>query len=418
MRIIQEGCTVQASSHQQDSVLKEPWVHQYSRVLDKQQSLAIQAWASEELAKSNIAEVPREQLIGISPLFAIPKSNGGWRVIHDLTTLNKRCQDKPFTMESIATVRKLWSNKKWGCTLDLKDAFRHLQVAPQHQNLFGFQIPTVTGETKYYKHTALPFGWKQSPFYWNMMAQAMAFRLRSNGLTVVVYVDDVLVMANTQEEAQAAIELTVTLIEQMGITINKSKSVLKPAQVIKYLGYVINLKNKTVTITLEKRLAIRHMAARELKALYTTKLRMSKLIGVLQGAREALPWINPMTSTIYRWFFTIRQQSWTEPVNSWGSCSRELRYWASLKSWQTTTKHQEDESMEHIVAVSDASTTGWGLRVTSVDTGKVIIHAEDTWKEQDYRQHSTAKELRAMLLGAQQLAYIVKRGATITYQIV
>lgn len=54
-----------------------------------------------------------------------------------LVKLNDHIADQPFRMEGPEAVFDLWGGREWGMTLDLRDAFRHLAIAPEDQAWFG-----------------------------------------------------------------------------------------------------------------------------------------------------------------------------------------------------------------------------------------------------------------------------------------
>lgn len=102
LNIITTGCPVWSDiPHSQ---LFKPWCHTYQREHTVTEKRTISAWAQEEVAAGNLAEVRRQDLVGISPVFTIPKASGGFRIVHDLKLLNQRCAIKTFKMNSIKTV--------------------------------------------------------------------------------------------------------------------------------------------------------------------------------------------------------------------------------------------------------------------------------------------------------------------------
>ena len=57
---------------------------------------------------------------------------------------------------------------------DIKDAFRNIPIAPQHQWLLGFQW-----EDQYYVERCLPFGLATAPFIFNLFAEGLHWILQS-----------------------------------------------------------------------------------------------------------------------------------------------------------------------------------------------------------------------------------------------
>lgn len=179
----------------------------------------------------------------------------------------------------------------------------------------------------------------------------------SIGLVVVIYVDDIIILATSEEEATTHLMIARQCMAQLGIQVNEKKSMAKPSHILTYLGYILDLKKKTITISNKKRYSIRHLAARELQSQFTTKKRLAKLLGVLQGSRDALPCLNPMSARLYRLLYNKQAIGWTVPFACWESCRPELVYWANLKQWQSINYPSQSQSPD-IVVYSDASATG------------------------------------------------------------
>jgi hypothetical protein len=380
---------------------------------------AVDKWLDQELRAGNIKKTVRQELQVVLPIFTVPKkAPGEFRVVHNLKQFNAFCQHKPFKLSSVKLIREAWIEREWGFTLDLKDAFRHLHIKPEYQSMFGFSVPRKNGVVEYYCQVALPFGWNLSPYYWNLVTQAIQIMMHQRGLLATIYVDDIAILCRSEEEGTQHAAIARQILQQMGIAVNEAKSAMKPAHVIHFLGYVIDLQSKTITISQQKRFRIRHLAARELKAQITTRARIARLIGTIQGAREALQFINPQTSLLYRFLYTNRDQPWNTPLQVWSSMSRELRYWAALRAWQANRSYQspKDTNQRSIVVYSDASVTGYGLQAREETTQKIICHLEEQWTMRErLENHSTEKELQTINRGLQMLSEVVPRGARVVW---
>ena len=77
--------------------------------------------------------------------------------------------------------------------------------------------------------------------------------LREIGYLSVVDVDDSHLQGETFEECLQNITETVKLLQSLGFTIHPEKSVLKPIQKLKFLGFALNSKTITLTLTETKK---------------------------------------------------------------------------------------------------------------------------------------------------------------------
>ncbi|KAJ5894645.1 hypothetical protein N7495_006336 [Penicillium taxi] len=119
----------------------------------------------------------------ISPLGLVPKSNGEWRRIHDLSWppghgLNQGIPDSWSAIEYIIidAIYEQIIQAGPGCTIikrDIKDAFRIIPVAKDNQHLLAFQWNDFT-----YIECCLPFGLATAPFLFNLFAEALHWILQ------------------------------------------------------------------------------------------------------------------------------------------------------------------------------------------------------------------------------------------------
>ena len=377
----------------------------------EEESNVIQEWLTEEL-KAGTVERVRYRPKGVSPVFIIPKKDGeSYRVIHDLRFLNAHTRPASFRMDNLSRFQTSLSQYRFGTTLDLKDAFRHVRIRTEYRGLFGFQF-----QGQYYQQCCLPFGWRASPRLWNKIASAITDEASRRGITMIMYVDDIAVLAMTAQECKRATDELLALLKELGMIVNLKKSKTEPAQAIRFLGYVLKLEEGAFMLEKEKIRAIRQAAARELMATWTTRARMARLIGMLQGARLALPYLNVKTAYIYRFALKNSYRGWRESLPRWQQIRWDLLYWARLKQWQATQRYREGEQRSVVSVVSDASGTGHGLELSK--GGKLIATVSEAWNEEQMGMHSTAKEATAVKIGLQRLASgrLIEKGAMIIWR--
>ena len=111
-----------------------------------------------------------------SPLGLVPKKDGGFRRIHDLSfprrlSVNDHIEDDFSTLQYVRIeeiLQQVLTAGRHSIILkrDIKDAFRNIPVAPQVQWLLGFRW-----EGQFYKETCLPFGLAIGPFIFNLFAE-------------------------------------------------------------------------------------------------------------------------------------------------------------------------------------------------------------------------------------------------------
>ena len=97
----------------------------------------------------------------------------------------------------------------------------------------------MTGQA--YEFNCLPFGLSSAPWVFTKTLKPVAAALlREMGVCMIVYIDDVLILAETKEKAQEQAKALVYLLECLGFIINKKKSELTPAQIMDFLGLTVD----------------------------------------------------------------------------------------------------------------------------------------------------------------------------------
>lgn len=132
----------------------------------------------DDLAFGRVKEVQPIPPFICSPLGLVPKHDGGWRRIHHLShppgePVNDHIPDSAGELRytRFQEVLKLVTSAGRNCVIlkrDVKDAFRNVPVAPQHQWLLGFRWGG-----NFYKETCLLFGLATAPFIFNLFAEAL-----------------------------------------------------------------------------------------------------------------------------------------------------------------------------------------------------------------------------------------------------
>ena len=168
-----------------------------------------------------------------SPLGLVPKHDGGWRRIHDLSfppgnSVNDGIPQEWGSLEYTTFDEAVDALLQQGpgailVKRDLKDAFRHIPVATSDQWLLGFQC-----DESYWKERYLPFGLRTSPFLFDLFARALNWILIAvlGWSFVLHYLDDFFAILPPQADAEAYCRNFDAVCNQLGLVINHSKDVM------------------------------------------------------------------------------------------------------------------------------------------------------------------------------------------------
>ncbi len=134
----------------------------------------------------------------------------------------------------------------WFMSLDLKDAYFHIQVAPHHRRLLRFTFKGVA-----FQYKVLSFGLPLAPSTFTRCMDAAFSHLRQMGIRILNYLDDWLIPAQSQVVLTSHKTLLLSHLDCLGLRVNYAKSILSPSQWVSFLGTVIDSVQMTATVSAE-----------------------------------------------------------------------------------------------------------------------------------------------------------------------
>ncbi len=169
-----------------------------------------------------------------SPYIIVPKKSSGLRPILGLRILNWAFHKPPFKM--------LMQNRVFGCirpqvrsaAFDLKDSYFHVSILPCHRPFLRFASLCLIRTS--ISVQVLPFGLSLSPHVFTKVAEAALVPLREQGVRILNYLDDWLILAQSQAQLCEHRDLVLSHLSQLGLRVNWEKSKLLPMQRIAFLG--------------------------------------------------------------------------------------------------------------------------------------------------------------------------------------
>ena len=111
--------------------------------------------------------------------------------------------------------------------IDLKEAYLTVPIWKGHQ-----QFPRFLWKGTQWEFACLPFGIASAPRVFTKILKPIIGLLRKRGIRPIIYLDDFLLMAYTEETLTYHVTWTVTLLEMLGFVVNYQKSQLNPTPTI------------------------------------------------------------------------------------------------------------------------------------------------------------------------------------------
>src|SRR4051794_10352144 len=225
-KVIQEGLKLEFWDLPRDSNNREK--KEFLKTTEEKE--LIEKEITEFLQKGAIEETTETENLFISNLFVIKQKQGKKRAVLDARRLNRHIRYAHFKMENIGILRKAIQKNDWTVKIDIKDAYLHV---PMHADSKRFLAFRWKGKT--YQFKAMPFGISSAPRVFTKLIRAALAPLRKQGIRILAYLDDFLLMASTKAEAEKQARLVKKHLEMLGFILNDLKCIWEPAQQQEFL---------------------------------------------------------------------------------------------------------------------------------------------------------------------------------------
>ena len=301
----------------------------------------------------------------------------------DLSALNQFIETEHFKMENLVTLKSLLNKGDYMINLDLTDAYLTVPMHPDSRKFLRFLLGDKT-----YEFTAMPFGLNVAPRLFTKMMKPVVASLRSQGVRLIIYLDNILIIASSIETLNRHKTLAISLLECLGFLINYEKSNLTPSQQIVFLGMLVDSASMQFILPEQKAVQIQKECRLLLNTNRPTIRHLSRVLGLLEACRPAV-WSAPLH---YRQLQTLqinalqRWANYNAPVDLTPSAKSDLSWWVT--ALQTPQGSPTVPPIADLTISSDASKQGWGASCGSQRTGGL-------WSEKESQDHINVLELRA-----------------------
>ena len=162
-----------------------------------------------------------------SNMVIVEKKNGQLRICIDPQDVNSDILQENYTIPSFESISAQLAGKKFFTVLDLKEGFWQIALSRAASEICTFN--TTFGCYR------LPYGIKISP----EVFQKYNERNFANIPNVTVFIDDILIAADTEDQHDELLQQVVNRARKMNIKFNKDKIQYKVKEV-RYLGKIIS----------------------------------------------------------------------------------------------------------------------------------------------------------------------------------
>ena len=322
------------------------------------------------------------------PLLPVVRAKDRWRfIVHGMAykvrlcmdfkagKLNEKLVDLPFRYWGLDAVAENVQQGDWLAVIDISNFYLRLPAGRNLRKVQWFQDPSSyascthnnermkESKLRFRQILSVAFGLKSAPAYASMVSAELVRIFKSFGINVAgVYLDDILIRAESKEKCEQAIALACKIAADLGLPINdKTVGPCAPSTGIVYLGILIKTDHCTMAMTEEHR-------AYTLDRLHEIISQRRASVKQLETLGGLLSWVSyvhvpgrPRRNFVFRELTRMRQRAESK-VTVRGDLMRQLRWWQnSLRSSKLPSSYFWNRQPNTPLLCSDASgEDGWG----------------------------------------------------------
>ena len=335
-------------------------------------------------------ELERLQKVGVispvqfsdwaAPIVPVVKSDGGIRICGDYSvTVNAVSKLDSYPLPRVEDLFTAMSGGKLFTKLDLSHAYQQLLLDAESR-----KYTTINTTKGLFQYQRLPFGVSSAPAIFQRTMDSLLQDLPG----VVVYLDDVLVTGDSEENHLENLNRVLERLEAAGVTLKESKCVfLAPS--VEYLGHVIDKDGL-------------HPSPEKLRTIREAPephniSELKSFLGLLNYYSKFLPNLAVVLSPLYRLLKKDVKWSWTEEHSASFQNAKDLL--------QSSTLLVHYDSQKELILSGDASNYGLGAVLAhKMENGleKPIAFASRTLSPTEQRYSQLEKEGLAIIFAVKK----------------
>ncbi|XDV44749.1 hypothetical protein PO909_012989 [Leuciscus waleckii] len=276
-------------------------------------------------------------------------------------------------------------SEDWFVTIDLKDAYFHVSILPQHRKFLRFAFG---GEA--YQYRVLPFGLALSLRTFTKCMDAALAPLRLQGIRILNYIDDWLILAQSEQQAVRHRDLVLAHIKRLGLRLNVKKSVLSTLQRTTFLCVVWDSRTMQARLSPARITSILSVVKQAKLGQSLTVKQFQRTLGLMAAASNVIPcgllYMRPLQWWLRTKGFSLRGNP-LRMIRVTLRCLRALVMWK--EPWFLSQGPVLGALCRRVTLTTDASLTGWG----AIMSGR---SAQGLWQDHHLLWHINCLEMLAV----------------------
>ena len=251
-----------------------------------------------------------------------------------------------------------------------------------------------------YQFTCLPFGLSPSARLFTKTLKPVIAFLRSMGIRLLIFSDNILITADSPERAAEHTEIVIRVLESLGFVIKKKTSILKPTQTILFLGFIVNSIKMLLLLPEEKLQKLKSSALSLLENVPTAR----EVLSFLGQCQAVLPALQMAFRAIQRDLIQVispqgDKVNYKKTISLSEGAIKDLLWWTQGPA-QANGSVIIPPKVDSVI-FSDASKIGWGAHLLEISIG-------GRWKELEALDYINYLELEAAYLALRAFLPLIK----------
>ncbi|KAM9954329.1 hypothetical protein ACTFIW_003870 [Dictyostelium discoideum] len=230
---------------------------------------------------------------------------------------------------------------------------------------------------------------------------ALLRMLRDINVSVIAFIDDMLIVGSTKEECLSNLKKTMDLLVKLGFKLNLEKSVLEPTQSITFLGLQIDSVSMKLLVPKEKKKSVINEIRNFLKLDCCSPRKLAGLTGKLIALKDAvIPFrLNTRrTNKFHSQCLTLANGDWDQTFPIPRDVKSEISHWLTVLNQWNGKEISLFLSYDYVLK-TDASEYGATLKKGN----KTIKTWSVQWSTTQSNMSSNRREIHALLMAYQAL---------------
>ncbi len=298
----------------------------------------------------------RERVWVLQPV--LHSSKEGWRVASHFRSASVEPLSQQTEVQDADTQTGRVSDQVRGLVCHDRSKRRILPcLHPSHSQ----EVPEVCFRGEAYQYRVLPFGLALSPHTFTKCVDAVLAPLRLRGIRILNYIDDWLILAQSEWMAAQHRDVVLAHMKVLGLRLNAKKSVLSPLQRTTYLGVVWDSTTMQARMSPARIESILKAVRRVKEGQSLTVKQFQRLLGLKAAASNVITigllYMRPLQWWLKTKGFSLRRNT-LRMIKVTRRCLHALDMWK--KPWFLPQGPVLGAPCRRETLMTDASLMGWG----------------------------------------------------------